>query len=125
GPTESWPTLLLVRDGRDTLVSFAHYNKRFANAPGDFDTILERAIVKARNWGKFYEKWLSYDPLRIIRFEDLMQGDTVAELEWAITDLTGENVCAKTQDPLPEFSAYQQQNPAFFRRGIVGAWKDE
>lgn len=125
---DSAPALYLVRDGRDALVSHAHLvqeRPRFRDM--NFDRRLAALIhpgIRAQGgWSGNVRAWRRRSaPTAIARFEDLID-DPVAVVTGA---------CAELGIPLPEpagelrsFSELHESYPSLFRRGMVGAWRDE
>ena len=128
------PAIVVVRDGRDALVSSVHYQRRYWSAQGDFDGILARMIDPSDVWGwrnntdwsAFYEHWLSAasGPTTVIHYEELVRRPL--EVIWnALVGLIGYLVVPRTLAPLPSFAEFHRQEPGFFRSGKIGAWKEE
>lgn len=124
------PTLYLVRDGRDSLVSQAHqimnrnpkafrglsYNRRIAR-------LIQPGIATHGTWSQSVRTWRRRSaPTAIIRFEDLIVDPVEAiargcrELSISLPDVTGQ---------VPPFSELRQANPNVYRRGEVGGWRHE
>jgi hypothetical protein len=130
-PLDDSPALCLVRDGRDVLVSYAHFVRTYerATAAGrDFDDLL-RMLIESRDyfggWSGNVRAWYERPGgARTVwlRYEDLVR-EPRAALEAALARL-GVPLRAPTA-PLPEFGDLHRRWPEFFRRGRVGAWRDE
>lgn len=142
------PAIVLVRDGRDALVSNAHAQKDLWKAQGSFAELLARrmdpndvlgwrevagfsiaapiAVAHSADWSAFYEHWLSgvRGPTRLVRYEDLVRRP-LAVIWDALAGVLGRLVVPHALEPLPPFSEFQRQRPGFFRSGVIGAWKDE
>ena len=141
----SIPVVYLVRDGRDSVVSLAHHTKDIVQ-PGSDYYLNMREVILARNgahfggWGKNVLAWLPRAAV-VLRFEDLIEDPigTVEKLR-PIIDLPepkSENL--PTFEDLREKEApygpgrksqvsdeeYVDKKRQFFRRGKVGAWRDE
>jgi hypothetical protein len=125
------PALYIVRDGRDALVSYAHYVgdhdlPRFRGL--SFERRLAALISDERrhpygNWSENVISWRSRSaPTTVIRFEDLILDpvDVVArafdELGVALPPASGE---------LASFEDLHRRRPRIFRRGQTGAWREE
>lgn len=137
----SIPAVYIVRDGRDALVSAARYHCDIVAPGASFDTTL-RAAVRARG-GSFFGGWSRHVRLwrrraaLVLRFEDLI-ADPLATTERvrAVYPLP-----APRGDRLPSFGELRSRRidfgphseamdsahfrERFYRRGKVGAWKDE
>jgi len=129
---EAQPAIYLVRDGRDTLVSFAHYVRRYVNPRIGFEDALSLLVagtfaglgfppgVNWGGWGRHVLAWLE-QARTVIRFEDLV-GRPVETVGRA---LAGVGLDVETSTRAPTFEELHAAMPEFFRRGQTGAWKDE
>lgn len=132
--------VLLVRDGRDAAVSFAHHRKDVVSPESYFDQNLNEAIYAAEGshfggWSTHTESWLKRADL-VIHFEDLIQNPIEqCERLRAFITLPEPN----TQN-LPSFSSLKNGQPEYgsgkyfldknlapswFRKGKVNGWKEE
>jgi hypothetical protein len=139
------PAVYLVRDGRDALVSIAHQKKDLIDPETAFIENLREAILAPGGsffggWSQNVMQWLER-ALIVIRFEDLIVNpiECVERLR-SIIDLPEPKA-----EKLPTFEDLRTKDTAlhrrfhpntsleererwwkkFFRRGKVGAWKDE
>lgn len=139
------PAVYLVRDGRDALVSIAHHRKDIVAPGSDFEMNLQEAIIAAEGsffggWSHNVACWLQRAAI-VIRFEELI-ADPIACVERLrpILDLPEPQVekLPTFQDlktkPMPYGSGRRHRFPLteqakrrqfFFRRGKVGAWREE
>lgn len=124
------PALYVVRDGRDAIVSQAH---QIMNRPHprwddlDFDgrvaRLIEPGVPAHGSWSVNVARWLNRPaPNAIVRFEALA-ADPVATVSEAcrrigvrLPEVSGE---------VPRFPQLQAAAPKLFRRGQIGAWRDE
>ncbi|MEO1628738.1 MAG: sulfotransferase domain-containing protein, partial [Bacteroidota bacterium] len=135
------PSVYLIRDGRDALVSIAHHRKDIV-APGTdfFNNLLEAILAQKGSffggWSKNVRQWTQKADI-VIRFQDLIQ-DPIREIEKlrSIIDLPQPNL-----DKLPTFKDLKFGQPQYgggrgkqflssraqkhFRKGRVGEWKEE
>ncbi|HAQ70863.1 MAG TPA: hypothetical protein DCR48_07805 [Flavobacteriales bacterium] len=132
--------VLLVRDGRDSVVSFAHHRKDVIAHNSSFVQNLDEVIYAAEGshfggWSKHTEAWMQRADV-VIYFEDLIQNPIEAcEKLRSFMELP-----EAKRDQLPTFSDLKfgepeygsgkyidSQNlaPSWFRKGKVNAWKDE
>lgn len=125
------PALVLVRDGRDALVSYAHYSIDLKGAPAEYSTLLFTR-TKTKRWSDFYNWWVGGRPGKapyvLITYEQLLKhqakGTSAKYLQTALSKI-GFSFEIINTTPLPSFDKYHKAKPEFFRRGVVGSWKDE
>ena len=139
--TQDWPSVYIVRDGRDSMVSIAHHRKDIVVPGSDFYNNLLEAILAQNGsffggWSENVRQWTAKADV-VIRFEDLI-ADPIREVEKlrAVIDLP-----EPKREALPTFQSLKMGRPAYgggkggqfdaernrmhFRRGKVGAWKEE
>jgi hypothetical protein len=128
------PAIVLVRDGRDAVVSYAHFLLKTTRGVDEykdkdlFESTLEQVIngdsSKAfGGWSRHVSAWLSRTGHNlVIRYEDLIQ-DPVSTVQTAMERLN----IGRTphQAAVPSFEALHATVPWFFRRGRIGTWKQE
>jgi len=125
------PALVLVRDGRDAMVSYAHYSIDVKNAPTSFNALLHNRTGHSE-WSDFYYWWVGgrscEAPYVLITYEQLLRhsalGTAPQYLQAAMRKIGFDFEIINTT-PLPGFDQYHKAKPTFFRRGIIGGWKDE
>ncbi len=143
-PADANPAVYIVRDGRDVLVSYAHFLNDTARAKeplqrarrrllqrlgiDDFRRTLARLIVDSEKWGGWSNHVLSWTVHRsgavtaVVRYEDLVAAP-LATLRRSLDELA--IPAGPLQDETPDFASLQQRWPGFFRQGRAGAWRDE
>jgi len=139
-PTDKSPAIYVVRDGRDSVVSFARYVRSFERKPGmmkalkevldidSFRTALEKLITSKERYGGWNDHvlaWLHRDhtgPQMVIRYEDLVNDPDKAVAE-ALQTFGLKPVT--TGGKMPDFETLHQKWPDFFRKGKSGAWREE
>jgi hypothetical protein len=129
-PGDDDPALYLVRDGRDTLVSYAHFMQAIGKPRFEalsfeetLAALLEREDHPYGSWSQNVRSWLDRDaPTQVLRFEELVE-DPVRAVRRAMASL-GVTLPAP-RGRLPSFENLRQRNPRVFRRGKVGSWKSE
>ena len=124
----SMPAIHLVRDPRDTMVSYAHFLKNFRNAYGKHWEILEQVIAgsgPSGSWGQHLVTWLGR-PTQLIHFDDLV-ADPVKVVTDAVEALNAEGDLGlmQTYEDAPTFDTLKASHPKFFRSGQSGQWRDE
>ncbi|MEZ4722451.1 MAG: glycosyltransferase [Flavobacteriales bacterium] len=128
--------VLLLRDGRDSVVSMAHHRKDIVAPGSDFIQNLDEVIEAADGshfggWSLHTEKWLPQADL-VIRFEDLIK-DPITQVE-RLRGLI--EMPRADHEKLPGFESLKSgqakygpkeagKSHLFFRRGKVNAWQDE
>lgn len=141
---EGFPkSIYIVRDYRDVLISFYHYQVGLKGFSGSFTEFLSE-VDKPHSfgtWKKHVEKALSFrathpDRLLLLRYEDL-HDDTTSCLQ-RIIDFTGLQTKTSIPDAIAasRFSALRKKEDAtgsdfrkksgehFFREGKKGGWKN-
>lgn len=124
------PAIYLVRDGRDSLVSYAHFAKaqgeawaRSASFEEALATLIEREDHPYGSWSDSVRAWTSRDAsTAVIRFEELIV-DPVATVRAA-----AESLGVRLRKPvgeLPDFERLRGEDPGLYRRGKVGSWRSE
>ena len=134
-PSDTSPAIYLVRDGRDVLVSYAHFIVQRSGAPGAAsdpaavrDTL--RALIERRGsvggWGPHVKAWLcDRQPApALVRFEDLVAAPVQTVVK-AMTSLSGGPIANHRVFEPPSFAYLHHLLPDFFRSGRVGGWKTE
>lgn len=122
--------IYLVRDGRDSLVSYAHFVKSQREAKYESLTyeetltaLIDRDDHPFGSWSGNVRAWTGREaPTEVIRFEDLVK-DPVGTVQDAAQAL-GLSLPKPSGDP-PSFEELRKQNPGLYRRGSVGSWKSE
>jgi hypothetical protein len=128
------PAILIVRDGRDALVSYAHFLLKTTegmDACNDthlFETTLEQIITGDQpnafgGWSRHVSAWLNRaGQSAIVRYEDLIV-DPIDTVQVALEQSDVEP--RPVRGPAPSFEALHEKVPWFFRRGRIGTWQDE
>ena len=134
-------SIYIVRDGRDSLVSYAWFDLKAQKAlwvhrtlkllgiqkKSDFRSILQKHIVSEENvfgsWSENVSSWYTRPDTVVIKFEDLII-DPVLTISNAVKAL--QLPLQENADPkISKFSTLNRQNPTVYRRGLVGSWKEE
>ncbi len=126
------PAIYVVRDGRDALVSYAHYaleaidRKSAPPDPAAFSSLLQALVSTDAHfggWARHVTAWTSRKgPTEIIRFEELIV-DPIPIVERALAGLGIRRQPAPAR--LPSFAELHERAPEFFRTGRVGSHRDE
>ncbi len=129
------PALVVVRDGRDAITSYAHLRASVTAGSGDpagyraaFEQEAMAQIIRSDSgtgsWGRNVLSWTGgVHPRReIVRFEDLIAQPSVAI---AAAARLAPDVAFGHDPTIPAFADLHQRDPGFFRRGISGGHRDE
>ncbi|MEV3937780.1 sulfotransferase domain-containing protein [Glycomyces sp. NPDC049804] len=125
--------ICLVRDGRDSVVSWARLNTAHLAGEPDYEDRFAaeaRAIITRRTggtggWGQNVLSWSSStspEPVWV-RFEDLI-ADPRATVEAAVGK-AAPSLRPDPDAPIPAFGELNAREPGFFRAGITGAHTTE
>lgn len=124
------PAVYIVRDGRDSIASHAHYLRKIENTPSPLPQLIARLIHgKASgfgNWSEHVRLWLRHrQPAPVlVRYEDLAHdpmGTVLSALESLGIEIPGQAEEVK----IPGFDELNQASSDFFRKGVSGAWKED
>ena len=125
------PAIHIVRDGRDSLVSYAHFVVDHEQDPLFDGLTLERRLSTLISvgygpfgtWSNHVHAWRTRSaPTSRVRFEQLVE-DPAVSVSTACADLGVElRNCGRRP---PAFSMLHERHPTFFRRGEVGGWRTE
>lgn len=127
------PAIYLVRDGRDSLVSYAWFSLVWHRGmaaeqvtPEQIHEALFNVMVDPRGpygtWGSNVLAWLSRPHTCVLKFEDMIRTPEKSVSEAMHTlSLLGDYRGGR----IPAFAELHAARPDFYRRGDVGSWRDE
>jgi hypothetical protein len=131
--SDEHPAILIVRDGRDVMVSYARYIMSFVpdgdrqRSTGEFQGILRMLITSADHFGGWSHNvmsWLSRRaPTALVKYEDLLQRPL--EIVPESLEKVGFPIGERQQQSQRSFDELHEKMPDFFRKGKVGAWRTE
>ena len=134
---------MLVRDGRDAVISYYHWLCNFSDLSIDLDEFLRdggghTSKPPAQEWADFYDGWCSYlnsDSTCVVRFED-MRNNPLEEIQRfcaflgvsrpvdsilaAIDECSYSSMRAKEKEAVSESNSGEAM---IMRRGEVGEWR--
>jgi len=133
---DNMPAIYLVRDGRDALVSYAHYTQSFENHTDsakqsqNFNFVLRDLIVYNASfggWGPNVLAWTNRtSPVTVIKFETLVQSAEPWKIvAQALGEINHPVLNYEKKNAIPSFEELHRQMPGFFREGKIGTWKNE
>ena len=126
------PAVYLVRDGRDTLVSYAHFalateEQSGSGRPDDYLRVLHSMVTTNDHfggWGPHVLAWAQRQTDTVfVRYEDLIR-HPVAVVRQVLRRL-GHGELPAGNRSLPSFDELNRIFPWFFRRGVPGAWRTD
>jgi hypothetical protein len=126
-PRDDGPAVLVVRDGRDVMVSLARYSTDTdRSARQTYREVLWDLVTAGSghdHWGEHVTSWRRRSALTaVVRYENLLT-DPVGEVERSLAEAGFRT--RPTEAALPEFGELHARWPGFFRRGRPGAWREE
>ena len=128
-PQDDFPAIYLVRDGRDTLISYARFILTLEDPDADFISTLRNLIINPRYFGGWERHVLAWTrrqaPTTLIKFEDLIRTSQPENmLKQAVAKIGCQLPEALTSAP-PTFKELHQTLPEIFRKGRIGGWQTE
>ena len=126
------PALYVVRDGRDSLVSYAHFALVQVKGlspdeitPGQVANKVRELILFPRlnygTWSQNVEAWTRRPNTTVIRFEELVSRP--AEVVDRVIRELGLNLRIASET-IPSFEDLHRASGNFFRRGTIGTWTE-
>jgi hypothetical protein len=131
-PNSTEPAFYVVRDGRDSLVSYAHFALTQVEglrldeiSPGQVTNKVRELILYPRlnygTWSQNVEAWTRRPNTHVLRFEELVARPREV-VDRAIGDI-GLNL-RLVSDAIPSFEELHRASGVFFRRGATGTWPE-
>ncbi len=129
-PQDDLPTIYLVRDGRDVLVSYAHFILTFETPKADFESTLRHVTMDSGyfgGWGEHLLTWTQRQaPTAIVKFEEFVRSPNPLNIvNQALNRVGCQHPEAPMINSLPTFEELHQILPELFRRGRIGDWQTE
>jgi len=124
---DTHPAIYLFRDERDALVSYAHLR---AEDDTPYEDALRALITTSKSstgtWGQNVCHWLKRDRGNTIyvSYEALIANPEQV-VEQTLHQLNLPYTLERKNEAAPTFDELRQVNDNFFRRGIVGSYRDE
>lgn len=143
GKQPKFRSLVLVRDARDSVISYFHWLRNFAGLTAELDEFIDHghgadSKPPAQEWSDFYRGWLSYlsaESTCLVKFEDMRKAPVdeiqkfcaflgvsrpIASITRAIHECSYSSMRAKESKAVGQSSAGEGM---IMRRGEVGEWK--
>jgi hypothetical protein len=129
-PLDDAPAICIIRDGRDVLVSYAHFYRCFERpqVQCSFDEQLYELVTAkdlCHSWSLNLNAWRARArsaPTVLVRYEALVK-NPMATLGSCLRQLGID--LKPVGDSFPDFAELHSAWPAFFRKGKCGAWREE
>ena len=142
-PVDFRPAIYVVRDGRSSVVSYAHYKQAFETpsrvqkiadllaekvlGKSAFASRLRQVITDISDFGGWSGNVLSWlcrkrGQVSLVRYEDLV-ADPVGVVQRAMADVAPD--LKPVSSSYPSFEELNARWPSFFRKGRVDSWKTE
>jgi hypothetical protein len=111
--------IYVIRDGRETLVSYFNYLQHYSARASNLYSVIEGAVPFGP-WSDHVEAWnpLARDNTLLLRFEDLTESPQ-QHLGQLAQFLSVEPVSRS----IPDFAELRATDPSFFRSGRTDSWK--
>jgi Sulfotransferase domain len=125
---DTYPAIYLYRDGRDALVSYARL--KVAENGLNYEDVLKDLITvsagQTGTWGQNVCHWLerSKDNTVYVSYENLIAHPEQV-VEQTLCELNLPFLREKKNEAAPSFEDLQTIHNGYFRRGMVGSYKDE
>jgi hypothetical protein len=131
--SDTFAAIYLLRDGRDSLVSYTHFALTIENpvppekrTPQLFRSTLHNLLVEERSaygtWSENVLSWTRRAGVVVVRYEDLVRDPGgVADRALAAANIP----CSRVSDAVPTFERMKKERPQHVRRGQTGSWRDE
>lgn len=118
---QSDKVIYLMRDGRESMLSFMRFLNKFRDKACSIDDINFGAIFNG-SWGEHVNKWSpnKRENTLLIKFEDLIDDPEIYVKQ--ISDFINVQPIA---DGIPGFNDLKEINPKFFSSGKKDSWKNE
>jgi len=113
--------IYLIRDGRESTVSYLNYIRSFHNPECHIDDVLF-GNVPFGSWAEHVKSWSpqNSDTMLMLKFEELT-ANPLAFLK-QLSDFIGAEEQGRN---IPDFAELHKVNPEFFRQGRHDSWREE
>jgi cephalosporin hydroxylase len=125
---DEYPCIYIVRDGRDALVSYAHFRSELDGLDAPLSEILKDLVYGESpfgSWGEHIQAWTARNGKTIILKYDAMKADPFTILDRAIKELGLPLTKLADRKKSLDFGNLHLRAPAFFRSGNNDQWKSE
>lgn len=109
--------IYLVRDGRESTLSFTKHLQNFYKKENDDLSDVIYGNTPFSSWGEHVKQWSATDKL-LIKFENLTDNTSLI-----LKDISNYLNIQPLNNKIPTFQELQKINPKFFRSGKKDTWK--
>ncbi|KJR40756.1 Sulfotransferase [Candidatus Magnetoovum chiemensis] len=132
--------IYIYRDGRDSVLSYYHYSRRFEDFTGSFLDFLRGSKEPVRAWAEHVRQWLDagrHMTAHYVRYEDLLYDTTGqtrklahfagiqkhndCEIEKAVSACSFDRLKRSETEKIGKL---KDNDLYFFRKGCSGQWKE-
>lgn len=117
----------ILRDGRDVMVSLAHYRMKFhpVDAERRFSDVLTECVEEIGGgcWAHHVTQAIKRE-FPIIKYEAMVK-EPASAVSHVCSKIYDMDICFRGARPLPEFSTFHHDQPEFYRKGKVECWREE
>ncbi len=129
---DTFPAIYVLRDGRDAMVSYAHFVLTMVKPPEGgvtpelFRNTLRDLLLEERSpygsWAENVLAWAARPGVVVVRFEDMVL-DPGGVVDRALAAVRCP--AKRTSDGVPTFDGMKKEDAKLVRRGQPGSWRDE
>lgn len=123
---DNYPAIYLHRDGRDSIVSYARKMSNSKSYHDNLKKLITTSSSSTGTWGQNVLHWLKREGSNTIcvSYEELIE-NPASVVEKTLRKLQIDCKLQKNNQSIPKFEDLREVNSQFFRRGVVGSYKDE
>jgi len=117
-----YPAIHIVRDGRDALISYAHFLVGVEKTERSYLEMLQYQI-ETKAWSDFVMAWYKNSKVEyIVKFEKMLKNPVREVVK--VGDIAGLKPPLLKNIKLRIFEEFQTEKPDIFKRGKANVWKD-
>ena len=123
---DNYPAIYLHRDGRDSIVSYTRKKSKNTSYHDALKELITTSKSSTGTWGQNVLHWLNRDSENTVyvSYEDLIANPEHV-VEQTLHKLRLDSRLQKKYQSAPAFEDLHTVNSQFFRRGVIGSYKDE
>lgn len=126
---DDFPVIYVVRDGRDAIVSYAHYLRDVDKKNIPLSQLIARLITGDAGgygqWSDHVRKWRrKKGKVAIVKYEDLVL-DSVGVVNKTLGEIGIPEQHIDADAVIPTFTDLQKKSSKFFRKGKTGSWAED
>lgn len=123
---EEYPAIYLHRDGRDAIVSYARKKSKNTSYHSVLKELITTSESSTGTWGQNVLHWLNRDSGNtvFVSYEELI-ANPESVVEQTLSKFNFITPLQRLDQNAPTFEDLHTINSQFFRRGVIGSFKDE